>query len=275
MTVTLMDNQTTTDTQGTVRKDSGGLDAIITSTGINDSGFELRQGDDRYYPFEGAGIEDSTWQLQLNPVFPQFDYSTISDVVLQIRYTARDGGETLAQKNRIAVSANISKLFSDADAGKGPGLFRFISVRHEYPSAWSAFLNPSSNNDQVLTLDIGPNRFPFFTYGADIKVDGIDAIAKLSDAGPYHLFVTPPRAVNATDVTMTVQAPFGGTHWGEEQLAGGVDLGTAPTVPAPTWSFKLQKEGAADFRSLATDEVDDLILILQYAVQNLAAFPPS
>jgi hypothetical protein len=37
----------------------------------------------------------------------------------------------------------------------------------------------------------------------------------------------------------------------------------------------LQKEGTADFRTLATDEVDDLILILQYEVKNLAAFPPS
>jgi peptidoglycan hydrolase-like protein with peptidoglycan-binding domain len=275
MTVTLMDNQTTTDTQGTVIKDSGGLEAIITSTGINDSGFELRQGDERYYPFEGSGVEESTWQLQLNPVFPQFDYSTISDVVLQIRYTARDGGEAFAQANRTVVADNISKLFSDADAGKGPGLFRLISVRHEYPSAWSAFLNPGSNNDQVLRLDIGPERFPFFTYGGEVKVDGIDAIAKFSDTGPYHLFVTPPKAANAIDVTMTVQAPFSGVHWGEEHLAGGVDLGTAPAVPAPTWSFKLQKEGAADFRSLASDEVDDLILILQYQVKNLVAFPPS
>jgi len=275
MTVTLMHNQTTIDTQGTVIEDSGGLDAIITSTGTNDNGFELRQGDDRYYPFEGSGVEQSTWQLQLNPVFPQFDYSTISDVILQIRYTARDGGETLAQTNRAAVSANISKLFSDVDAGKGPGLFRFFSVRHEYPSAWSAFLNPGPNNDQVLTLDLGPERFPFFTYGADIKVGGMDAIAKFSDSGPYHLFVTPPKAANATDVSMTVQAPFNGAHWGDQQFPTGVDLGSAPAVPSPTWTFKLQKEGAADFRSLAADEVDDLILILQYQVKNLAAFPPS
>jgi hypothetical protein len=275
MTVTLMNNQTTIDTQGTIIQDSGGVDAIITSTGINDGGFELRQGDDRYYPFEGAGVEESTWQVQLNPVFPQFNYSTITDVVLQIRYTARDGGETLAQTNRAAVLSNISKLFSDADAGKGPGLFRFITVRRDYPSAWYVFLNPGPNNDQVLTIDIGPERFPYFTYGADIKIDGMDAIAKLSDAGPYHLFVTPPKAANATDMKMTVQAPFSGVHWGNSQFAGGVEVGTAPAISAPKWSFELQKEGASDFRSLATDELDDLILILQYEVKNLAAFPPS
>jgi len=275
MTVTLMQNQTTLDTQGTVSIDPGGVDAIITSTGINDNGFELRPGDDRYYPFEGSGIEESTWQLQLNPVFAQFDYTTISDVVLQLRYTARDGGETLAQTNRVAVAANISKLISDADAGKGPGLFRFISVRYEYPSAWAAFLNPGPNNDQILTLDIGPERFPFFTYGADIKIDGLDAIAKLSDSGPYHLFVTPPKAANGTDVPMTVQAPFTGAHWGELKFASAVDLGAAPVVPTPKWSFKLQKEGAADFHSLAAGEVDDLILILQYEVKNLSVFPPS
>jgi hypothetical protein len=270
-----MDNQTTLDTQGTVTKDAGGVDAIITSTGNNDSGFELRQGDERYYPFEGAGIEESVWQLQLNPVFPQFDYSSIRDVILHIRYTARDGGEAFAETNRASVSANISKLFSDAEAGKRGGLFRLISVRHEYPSAWSTFLNPGPNNDQVLKLDIGPDRFPFFTRSADIKIDGMDAIGKLSDSGPYHLIVTPPKAATAVDVRMTVQAPFNGAHWGDNQFAGGIAVAAAPTGPAPTWSFKLQKEGATDFRSLAVDELDDLILILQYELKNLATFPPS
>jgi hypothetical protein len=30
------------------------------------------------------------------PAIPSFDYSTITDVILHIRYTARDGGQALA-----------------------------------------------------------------------------------------------------------------------------------------------------------------------------------
>ncbi|KAI0804091.1 hypothetical protein GGR55DRAFT_681964 [Xylaria sp. FL0064] len=47
---------------------------------------------DRYSPFEGAG-DISTWQIKLPPTFRQFDYRTISDVVLQLRYTAMDAGD--------------------------------------------------------------------------------------------------------------------------------------------------------------------------------------
>ena len=75
----------------------GAREAIATSSGQNDSGmFELNFRDERYLPFEGSGVI-STWQLQLpgdpsksEPV--QFDYNTITDVILHLRYTAREGG---------------------------------------------------------------------------------------------------------------------------------------------------------------------------------------
>jgi len=50
--------------------------------------------DERYLPFEGAGAI-SEWRLELPTDFRQFNYATISDVLLHIRYTARDGGEVL------------------------------------------------------------------------------------------------------------------------------------------------------------------------------------
>ena len=52
--------------------------------------------DERYLPFEHSGVI-SEWQLEL-PANPskgdprQFDYKTISDVILHLRYTAREGG---------------------------------------------------------------------------------------------------------------------------------------------------------------------------------------
>ena len=57
----------------------------------NDSGmFETNLRDERFLPFEGAGAE-STWKLDLPKDYPAFDYATISDVILHIRYTARQG----------------------------------------------------------------------------------------------------------------------------------------------------------------------------------------
>lgn len=77
----------------------GSLQSIVTSSAQNDSGlFETNLRDERYLPFENSGVI-SEWQLQL-PADPkeypaQFDYSTISDVILHVRYTARDGGGLL------------------------------------------------------------------------------------------------------------------------------------------------------------------------------------
>ena len=63
--------------------------------------------DERYLPFEDAGVI-STWRLELSesgrtrtaiPLeLPQFDFDTIVDVILHMRYTARDGGQVLKQK---------------------------------------------------------------------------------------------------------------------------------------------------------------------------------
>ena len=47
--------------------------------------------DERWLPFEGQGAV-STWTLELDPRDNNFDISTITDVVLHVRYTARSAG---------------------------------------------------------------------------------------------------------------------------------------------------------------------------------------
>ena len=104
LTLSLPDNhiRTSNDTSGGTARTGvddvrftdypGGVEKIVTSSAQNDDNlFELRLDDERYLPFENAGAI-STWRLSLNNVVPQCDYSTIGDVVLHLRYTARDGG---------------------------------------------------------------------------------------------------------------------------------------------------------------------------------------
>lgn len=55
--------------------------------------------DERFLPVENSGTV-SEWQLELPASLRegdrcQFDYNTISDVILQLRYTAREGGGLL------------------------------------------------------------------------------------------------------------------------------------------------------------------------------------
>jgi hypothetical protein len=80
----------------------GSLQSVVTSTAQHDAGvFDAEGGDGRYLPFEYSGAI-SEWQFQLpaNPAADepaQFDYDTISDVILHMRYTAREGCSASAQ----------------------------------------------------------------------------------------------------------------------------------------------------------------------------------
>ncbi len=218
--------------------------------------------DDRYLPFEGEGAI-GTWHIQLNAVYPQIDPATISDVILHLSYTARDAGSTLSGPAQQAVQKQLNTM---ALAESRTGLYYYVSAKQQFATAWRRFLTPGPGLDQVLTLDMSRSRFPFFTNGLDIKITGIDVLAQLSGAGDYSLVITRPNAPVAT-VSMSVDSTIGGLHaYHAHPLTPASDLGRAGVTPAPQLQFKLQKAGAADFRSLGETEIGDLVLVLQYTV---------
>src|SRR5690606_26785130 len=67
----------------------GNIQSIATSSAQDDSGlFELNFNDERYLPFEGSGVI-GRWRLELPTAARQFDYHSISDVIMNMSYTAR------------------------------------------------------------------------------------------------------------------------------------------------------------------------------------------
>jgi Tc toxin complex TcA C-terminal TcB-binding domain len=146
----------------------GSLQSIVTSSGQNDSGlFETNLHDERYLPFEGSGVI-SEWQLQL-PANPsqqeacQFDYDTISDAIIHIRYTAREAGGLL-RKNAIE---NI------ATAIQSIGAVRLFSIRHEFPTEWAKFKNPQivEGTPAELILPLREEHYPFWSKGNVKKIE--------------------------------------------------------------------------------------------------------
>jgi hypothetical protein len=245
----------------------GGVEEIVTSSGQNDDGlFELRLDDDRYLPFENAGAV-STWRLSLNNVFPQFDYSTISDVVLHLRYTARDGGTAFADAVAAAAKAQLNAV---ALAENRKGLYRLFSARHDFASNWALFLDPAPGADQVLTLAIPPERFPFYTNGLDIQVAAIDVIATGHATSSYDVELTPPGGAAQT-ATLAPDSGLGGAKHAHLTFSPTLDIGQAPTpagTTPPTFSLRLRKSGAGDWRSLASSDVENVILVLSYRVST-------
>ncbi|TXI37258.1 MAG: hypothetical protein E6Q59_08055 [Nitrosomonas sp.] len=151
----------------------GASEAMVTSTGNADSGmFEPQLRDERFLPFESSGVI-SSWRLELPADFPQFDYSTISDVILTIRYTARDGGDSL----KVAATKSITSLLESVTAQSTPSddepkqdkkpLFPvLLSCRSDFSTEWAQARNTSSK----LKIQINNDLLPYWMEAARLEV---------------------------------------------------------------------------------------------------------
>ena len=102
----------------------------------------------------------SRWRLSLPQEFRTFDYDTISDVVLHIRYTARDRPDGSAG----TVEA-LKAGFNGLRAAQGTrGLQLLISLKHDFPAEWRA-LQSESEGPVSRPITIGLTLFPFFVRG--------------------------------------------------------------------------------------------------------------
>jgi hypothetical protein len=139
----------------------GSIQAIVTSSGQADSGlFETNLHDERYLPFELSGAI-SQWRLDLPSDVRQFDFDTIADVILHVRYTAREGGDLL----KSGAAKNLQTLINNAQT---VGSVRLFSVRHEFPSEWAKFRSVTIGGTTTtagLSLTLLPQHYPFWAQG--------------------------------------------------------------------------------------------------------------
>jgi hypothetical protein len=148
----------------------GAIQSIVTSSGQNDSGlFDTNLRDERYLPFEGAGAE-STWKLELPsdskdklPLPRMFDYNTISDLILHLRYTAREGGALLK-------SGAVDEINELVGAAETSGLARSFSLKHDFPTEWHRFINSTED-------DLKKDHFPYIAQGFNINISEIQLFA--------------------------------------------------------------------------------------------------
>lgn len=104
----------------------------------------------------------------------QFDYDTISDVILHLRYTAREGGGLLRKE---AVK-NVATAIESAQAA---GSVRLFSVRHEFPTEWAEFKSVqlgTATPRAELTLNLREEHYPFWSQGRLDAVKRVDLFAK-------------------------------------------------------------------------------------------------
>jgi hypothetical protein len=244
----------------------GAIQSITTSTAQNDSGmFELNFRDERYLPFEGAGVI-SRWRLDMPKDCNAFDFDTISDVILKLNYTAREGGKLLGDKAKDAVKG----------LQQTEGLWRMFSAKHEFPSQWYRFLHPSDEaTAQSMRLDLTQERFPFQLRGKSIQFKSIRLFLKLKDTTinppqSIELFVTKPSAAqdelnNQNEITPQNDPTDKVTLQPHPEFANLLDGGDMPSSEGfGSRSIKARKN---DMTSIQ-DAIEDIILVCHYSVTS-------
>jgi peptidoglycan hydrolase-like protein with peptidoglycan-binding domain len=162
--------------------DAGGVQSIATSNAREDSGlFEFNFRDERYLPFEGNGVV-GRWRLELPSEYRQFDYNTISDAVLHMRYTAREGDIGFKEAVGKQIDSAVNEI---VDAVGETGMSHFISMKHEFGTAFHRFLNPVGAGEHQATLTISKQQFPFLFQSKSINIKNVILFVKLRDTNTY------------------------------------------------------------------------------------------
>jgi hypothetical protein len=246
---------------------SGGLEsdgpasaAIAISGGQNDSGmFELNLRDERYLPFEGRGAV-STWMLTIadeNQV-RLFDFSTISDVILHLKYTSRADGGLF---KTTAISELNDLLGTGTSTYYGPyALPRYFSLRHECSNEWYKY-----TDDHEIDFTWNHNLFPFFCKGKDITVTSVfvKAILKTGESGTYRLVDQGSSGINVTLSSTAYEAT-------DSSLTLAID--TAAPNDFVNLRLKIEKQaGGGGWENISVDDVfEDIYLVAYYTAETPA-----
>ncbi|MDQ1812281.1 neuraminidase-like domain-containing protein [Massilia sp. CCM 9210] len=247
---------------GRFRDEQVPVSAIATSTGQNDAGlFEPALRDERILPFEGAGAV-SRWSIELmdDETLRGFDYDSIADVILHIRYTAREEAGAF----RAAAMANLRAQLVAAQSRLE--LRRVFRVSADFASAWTALRNPAPGSAPELRVELRRERiiggderlirlrnvqllaeYPRRPAGSEPDVEWEVGAPPLAAAAISALAVDPDDTRYATStVSAFAPAVLG---------AGGVQ-----------WRFRFRDNGA-DFETFDPATFTELYLVVGYTVQ--------
>lgn len=228
----------------------GAISSIATSHAQNDSGmFELNFNDDRYLPFEGAGVI-SDWQISLPKENNYFDFASLSDVILHISYTSRNGGGQLTTGAKVGLQETLPNETA-----------KLFSLKHEFGTEWYKFLNPLGTADQELIFNIKPEHFPFFIRGklSTIKIKKMDVFVTSNDeAAPNYIANIKVTSASSIDnIPVDADSNYGLVPHASRDVTA---------APLGNVSIKIKVSSALDFKSLSADQIDDIFILFQLGV---------
>jgi hypothetical protein len=186
--------------------------------------------------------------LELPADVRQFDYDTISDVVLHLRYTAREGGGLL----RNGAVTNLEDRIKEAQAA---GSVRLFSMRREFTTAWAKFKSikiEDATTAAELAFKIQNKHFPYWSQGRLGAIKEVELFAEKAEPSTKIETITPTGSVEIT------------THKSE----GGEDKETPSdltniALPQPPDKFTVEFT-----LSFADNKMEDLWLVLPWGKED-------
>jgi hypothetical protein len=218
--------------------------SIVTTSGQNDTGlFETNLRDERYLPFEGAGLV-SRWRIEVDPTVNQFDSESLFDVVLHFRFTAIEGGSELRRHAQDAA-------WREMPSSNNPGI-KYLDVRQDLPAEW---LNFRENETIQLSLQINREMFPWSRNSTNLVVEGIELFLRPADGET----VPPKLQVQANgqgSELLLVDLAYGPVYHGKVKLL-------PPVVTSGDASSSVQVEFGAP-KGFKVPRPDVLLVPLKY-----------
>lgn len=246
------------------------VQSVAISVGQEDTGmFEPNLRDERYLPFEGKALEASKWRIELPVKIRQFDYETISDVIITVRYTAREGGSTTSGIVNATLGTDLNEFQRADGAAHGVGQLRIFSARAEFPEAWRSFLAAGGESGgATLDMDLSEERFPHPQVppgSRTINFVALFARWPANDDAPGSGVFTGAELTpeGETDVGLTLFTKYKDDMSGEPKYnyvftaATGTTLGKQPK----TWSLFVPEAGWPD-----APDPEDIVVVVQYAL---------
>lgn len=222
---------------------------IATSKAQNDAGvFELNFHDERYMPFEGAGAVGK-WKLELPKLLRSFDYGTISDIILHISYTARDGGETF--KNDVE-----NKLVDNLTQNE---IYRLLSLKHDFPNVYHQLLHPAGATPTV-EFKLGKEYFPYFLSEKKLNLSNLRIYLKPMGKDPVATTGLTFSVGLVDNSSNTIINSGTVSNWSNQ--VGNLRTGSISLSGDPINKWKIGTVSGI----LDTEKLEDILILLTYSV---------
>jgi hypothetical protein len=231
----------------------GSTEAIAISDGQDDSGlFQLDFKDERYLPFEYRGAT-SRWRIELPPENNQFDLTSLTDVVMHINYTSREGGHQLRKQANECAQRHLP----------GDGV-RFFDIRHDFPDAWRIFQmdedDAKKHKRRDWPLRFSRAMFPFLVGRRAVRIKCLYLFITVARACPgerIYVGVKPveKKCCKEEEFVCVVDDFCPCTYYGKVDVNFGPISGNAPHVFG---SFSFERD---------MPRVQEAYLLVEYEVE--------